>query len=400
MKSLAKTLILVNLIMTMNSLINIPLQAQSSIVNVINVDLPFMEICANTRMGALGEISVVSSSFYTDGGLFDNPALFSKSKRYAGTNISYMPWLRNIVGDLYVSEGSGYFSLNAKNSIGYNFRYFNIGDYTFYDNNGNELNTSTEKELYHQISYGHAFSKNFSFGMALKYIKSDLRAGYHDPSYPGKIVKTYAIDLGTEYESDLNLSANSLLHYHWGVSISNFGPKVRYSENPEIKKSFIPTTLKLGFLINPDFYLSDQNRLNIDMAYEASKLLVPTSPFLDEYGTIVKGKDPDISPFQALYQSFYDAPDGMKEEFHEITHRIGIETRLNFGDIFYGALRMGKSMNHKTKGNININTMGVGIGCYGFTLDFRKIFANHSPLDKTWSITLGFRTRLDKVFRF
>lgn len=72
--------------------------------------------------------------------------------------------------------------------------------------------------------------------------------------------------------------------------------------------------------------------------------------------------DSDISIFQALYRSFYNAPGGFKEELHEIRHKIGSEIRLNYDDIFYTALRLGRSMEHATKGSRTYTTMGYGVG--------------------------------------
>ncbi|MCK7535904.1 MAG: hypothetical protein MZV63_35415 [Marinilabiliales bacterium] len=38
-------------------------------------------------------------------------------------------------------------------------------------------------------------------------------------------------------------------------------------------------------------------------------------------GTIIAGKDPNVSVPVAIFQSFYDAPEGFGEEMHGI-HRV------------------------------------------------------------------------------
>ena len=247
--------------------------------------------------------------------------------------------------------------------------------------------------------HAHSFNRNLSIGLGLKYIKSDYGNVGTITGLESKPVNTFALNIGTEYRSDFKISENSLLNYHIGGAISNFGPKVKRSSDPNEIKNFIPTTLRIGFLINPDFYLTDKFRLNLDFAYQADKYLTPTSPIYNDSMGIIKGKNPNISPFQALYQSFYDAPNGTKEELHEITHKLGTEVRINYDNQLYFAIRLGKTMIDKSKGQ-GFNTKGFGLGIYGFTLDYKRINSKNSVLDKTWAISLGFQTRLDKMFHF
>lgn len=247
--------------------------------------------------------------------------------------------------------------------------------------------------------HAHSFNRNLSIGLGLKYIKSDYGNVGTITGLESKPVNTFALNIGTEYRSDFKISENSLLNYHIGGAISNFGPKVKRSSDPNEIKNFIPTTLRIGFLINPDFYLTDKFRLNLDFAYQADKYLTPTFPIYNDSMGIIKGKNPNISSFQALYQSFYDAPNGTKEELHEITHKLGTEVRINYDNQLYFAIRLGKTMIDKSKGQ-GFNTKGFGLGIYGFTLDYKRINSTYSGLDKTWAISLGFQTRLDKMFHF
>lgn len=45
--------------------------------NTLETEIDILDINTNTRIGAIGEIGVVSSSFYKDAGLYQNPALLS-----------------------------------------------------------------------------------------------------------------------------------------------------------------------------------------------------------------------------------------------------------------------------------------------------------------------------------
>jgi coproporphyrinogen III oxidase-like Fe-S oxidoreductase len=101
-------------------------------------------------------------------------------------------------------------------------------------------------------------------------------------------------------------------------------------------------------------------------------------------------------------QSFYDAPGGFREEMHEIMHKVGTEVRINYQNKLYAAIRMGRIMEHSTKGNRKFNTIGIGVGAFGFTLDGKFIIASAvTPLHNTYAITLGFCANLDgKPMRF
>jgi hypothetical protein len=42
----------------------------------------------------------------------------------------------------------------------------------------------------------------------------------------------------------------------------------------------------------------------------------------------------------------------------------------------------------------------LGIGVYGFTLDWSRMISETSLVDKTWAISFAFYTRMDEMFRF
>ena len=75
-------------------------------------------------------------------------------------------------------------------------------------------------------------------------------------------------------------------------------------------------------------------------------------------------------------QSFYDAPGGFEEEWHEIIHKIGTEVLIEYTENFKLALRYGRHKEHPTKSNIRYNTFGTGLYIYGITLDARLTSGN------------------------
>ncbi len=103
---------------------------------------------------------------------------------------------------------------------------------------------------------------------------------------------------------------------------------------------------------------------------------------------IIDGKDPNVSVPVAIFQSFYDAPGGFKEEFHEITTSLGLEYWYN--NQF--AIRAGYFHENESKGNRKYFTAGAGFKLKGFTIDFSYLMptvSNH-PLARTLRFSLAF----------
>ncbi|MCU4173745.1 PorV/PorQ family protein [Carboxylicivirga sp. N1Y90] len=341
-------------------LLNTTLFAQDTSNPVTTTALPFLNINTNSRMSAMGDISVVSSSFYKDAGLFHNPALLAKKGRYAGASFTNVPWLENMSDDIALTNFNAYYSINAKNTIGYSYKQLDMGKIFMEDEQGQILFSAEPRDFYHQFSYAHTVNEHFSFGAGIKYIKSDLdnMATYMN----FKNVNTFAINIGAEYDRSYSISNNSKLNAHVGMAFSNIGPKIKYSDEPEMEKTSIPSLFGIGILLNPDFYLSEKLRLNADLAYQADKTLVSS-------------------------------------ESKELIHKLGSELRLNYEDILYVALRLGTLMEPESRGS-GFNTSGFGIGVYGFVIDYKKIKSDSNSIDGTTAFTFAYRTNLEKLFRF
>jgi hypothetical protein len=376
-------------------------------LNAILTAVPMLTLTSNARIGAIGEIATVSSSFYQDAGLIQNPALLSKNTQYIGGNTSFRPllkglWseprsLKSFFSSLYLTESNIYGAINQKNALGYRFAFIHIGEAIMRDENGEVVGTCNPYEYYHQITYSHTFNDQLSAGAGIKYIRS--RMGWYSISGSDYLhsENAVAVDLGIHYNTSFTLSENILLHINAGAALNNFGTKIRYTSNPVYEKAFLPTCLNIAVMANPEWKITESVSMNLDIAYQIEKLLVPTQPlYNDTRDTILKGRDPDVSVFTALYSSFYDAPGGFSEEMHEILHKIGTEFRLNAGDKYYVAYRAGMLIEHKTKGNRQYTTLGMGLGFAGFSLDSKYIAGTENTgLNKTWAITLGYCRNLD-----
>lgn len=182
----------------------------------------------------------------------------------------------------------------------------------------------------------------------------------------------------------------------WGISMTNLGSKISYTESGEA--DFIPTNLGVGtgMLFEVDQY----NSFSVHL--EFNKLLVPTPPLyardstgqfiLDPEGNpvIEAGKDPDVPPVQGVFQSFGDAPGGFQEELNEIQISFGAEYWYNK----QFAVRAGYFYEAQQKGGRQYFTLGAGIKYNVFGLDFAYLIPAtstvRSPLENTLRFTLFF----------
>lgn len=372
--------------------------------NAILPEFEILELNNNARIGAIGEIGVVSSSFYKNIGLSQNPALIFRNQKGAGISLSHnpSPILRSrLLGDELLNLNA-YYSPNNKHSFGFKFTLNHFDKYIGGDVNGLPIEIKIPDGNFYQFSYSLLLNKGLYVGVGIKYIRSTWHNmkynSLDDPSL--KAFQTVAFDMGISYTKRYRISRNSIFNIDIGGSIINLGPKV--PRGPDSYKNFMPTKLRLGCLFNPELYLSDKLRLNLDIAFQLDKYLVPTPPnyFYNEDGEqeISEGYEYNISVFRALYQSFYDAPGGFAEEKQEIHRHIGGEIRLNHSDKYYIAIRTGYVDEPKYR---QYTTRGIGIGVLGFTLDYRQIKVHELYSLMVSAISIGYSTQLNgNFFRF
>ncbi len=359
----------------------------TDMLNTIITAIPFLNLTPNAAERSLAEIGVVATDNNYEAGLFQNPALLSRNKKIFGVKLSYMPWMRNYVGRSSITDIGVYYSINEKNTIASNFYYFNIRPIDF------NYSTITEAyKFYGSIKYAHSFSEHFSTGISIKYIESSVVI---ISSYPFKEnIKTYAGDIGFDYRNEINLCENNKVKYDIGLSFENLGPKPSISFNSSTFKDFIPTTIKLGTMWTYETQLTKEKQINYSLAYQAEKLLVPT-PQVYENGVLI-GMDNNISALEGIFQSFYDAPFGYKEELHEILHKFGGEVMYKPNNETSYALRTGYFSEHYTKGNRKYGTVGTGVKYKLYYLDLAYIITSREDaLANTININLGFHKVLN-----
>ena len=357
-------------------------------INTVTTAVPFLQIAPDSRAGAMGDVGVATSPDANS--VHWNAAKLGFLDRKAGLSISYTPWLSNLVDDINLAYVSYYQPVGRRDQgIAVSLRYFSLGNITFRDEQGTEINQFNPNEFALDFAYGRKLGDNLSGGLALRYIFSNLTGGADAGGYITKPGQSVATDVSLFFDSeefdlgdyDANITA--------GLNISNIGAKISYTESGE--RDFIPTNLRLGTALNIE--LDSYNKLSVIL--EANKLLVPTQPRIERDTTtgedvIVAGKDPNVSVAQGMIQSFSDAPGGAKEEWREVIFGAGLEYWYN--DQF--AFRTGYFHEHETKGNRKYVTFGAGLKYNVFNIDFAYLVPAaqgvRPPFENTLRFTLIF----------
>lgn len=370
-------------------LINTLTPSQAQVRRAIVPAVPFLMISPDSRGAAMGDAGVASTPDANS--MYWNTAKLAFIDKSIGSTVSYTPWLRDLVDDMGLLHAS-IFKKTAKNSaLGLSMTYFNQGEIQFTTATGQPNGTFQSREFNIAGGYSKKLGRDFSMGLNLKYIHSNLIGTMVVSGSSSKPANTVAGDISFYYVNDKpsTKSKDKGVIYSAGAVIQNLGGKVNYGRDAY----YLPTNLKLGGGLN--FKIDAHNQFNF--LVDVNKLLVPTPPLRDNTGVITKGKDPQTtSVISGIFGSFSDAPDGFKEEFREFTGSLGVEYWYN--NIF--AVRGGYFSESNTKGGRKYATMGLGFrikNSYGIDLAYLVPTTQGSPLSNTWRISLIFDMESKKV---
>ncbi|MDE6794217.1 MAG: type IX secretion system outer membrane channel protein PorV [Muribaculaceae bacterium] len=360
--------------------------------NPVNTGVTTLSITPDARGSGMGNLGAatdpdVNSQFW-------NPSKYAFAYSGGGVAVSYTPWLRKIVNDIFLGDITGYWKLGSgdNQALSASFRYFSLGEVTMGGQAGEgAIQTINPYEFALDLGYSRKLSEKFSMGVVLRYILSDLS---YDDAYSGEsntAASAFSVDLSGYYVTYPMIGRNEC-QFSWGFDISNIGTKVSYDHGTNY--AFLPTNLRLGTQFM--FPLADYNTLSIGL--DLNKLLVPTMPREKDYdmntveGQIeyeeAKEKWETMSPITGIFKSFSDAPGGFSEELKEINVSIGGEYAYN--QQFFA--RMGYNYENAMKGGRSYFTFGAGFSLNVVRLDasYMMATAQSSPLDQTLRFTLSF----------
>lgn len=388
-KTSRKSAFILSLVFILNAPLIYAQQSSTNLlgqINTITTAVPFLMISPDARAGGMGDLGVASAPDANS--IHWNPAKLAFVEKNIGFSVSYTPWLKALVNDIYLAYLAGYAKTkNGDQVIGGSLRYFSLGNITFTDNIGNTIRDFKPNEFALDAAYSRKLSESFSGGIALRFIHSNLTGGTQVEGTDSKAGNTVAADVSAYYQTDITVGDKDAV-FSSGINISNIGAKISYTETGT--KNFIPTNLRIGPGIKLKLNEFNELAFNLDI----NKLLIPTPPIYTQDSTnntedlILFGKDPDVSVAQGIFQSFNDAPDGFKEELKEFVISVGME--YWYDQQF--AFRAGYFNENKLKGNRKYFTLGAGLRYNVFGIDLAYLIPTEqrNPLENTLHFTLTF----------
>lgn len=364
--------------------------------NPIETGVTSLSIAPDARGASMGDLGAATDPDANS--QYWNPSKYAFAYSQAAVSLSYTPWLRKLVNDIFLANLAGYWKIgsNDNQAISASLRYFSLGEVTTSSPANQAASSINPYEMAIDVGYSRKLSEKFSMGIVFRYIYSDL--GYNSTSDVGDNqtgASAFSADISGYYTTYPIIGQNEC-QFSWGFDISNIGTKVSYDRgaNP----AFLPTNLRLGTMFM--FPLADYHNLAISL--DLNKLLVPTRPRQKDYTKVVDGVEvpdqeewqrayqdwQDMSPISGIFKSFTDAPGGFSEELKEINYSLGAE--YSYNQQFF--VRAGYYHESQWKGNRQYFGFGAGFSLNVVRLDasYMLATAQSSPLDQTLRFTLTF----------
>lgn len=358
--------------------------------NPINTGVTSLGIAPDARGASMGDLGAATEpDAYSQ---FWNPSKYAFAYSRGAVSLSYTPWLRKLVNDIFLADLSGYWKLGSEDNqaISASLRYFSLGEVVTDTGGDTGGQTLSPYEMAFDLGYSRKLSEKFSMGVVFRYIYSDL--GFSE-SYAGDNstgASAFSADISGFYTTYPMVGRNEC-QWSWGFNISNIGSKVNYNhgDNP----AFLPTNLRLGTSFT--FPLADYHNMSVNL--DLNKLLVPAMPRRVDFEDTTEGELDYVKAYEdwqnmssitGIFKSFSDAPGGMKEELREISWSVGAE--YNYNQQFF--LRAGYYYQHPAKGNLQYFGLGAGFALNVVRLDasYMLATAQTSPLDQTLRFSLTF----------
>ena len=364
--------------------------------NPVQTGTNSLSIAPDARAAAMGDLGVATEADANS--QYWNPSKYSFAYSKAAVALSYTPWLRKLVNDIFLANLAGYMKIGSSDNqaVSASLRYFSLGEVNTTDQSGATLQSINPYEMAVDLGYSRKLSEKFSMGVVFRYIYSDL--GFSD-SYAGDQTSgasAFSADISGYYTTYPIIGRNEC-QWSWGWNISNVGTKISYNNGED--PAFLPTNLRLGTAFT--FPLADYH--NLTLSLDLNKLLVPTRPRQTDYDLDADNEYSveeqeayinavtdweNMSSISGIFKSFSDAPGGFKEELREITYSFGAE--YSYNQQFF--LRAGYFYENEFKGNRQYFGLGAGFSLNVLRLDasYMLATAQTSPLDQTLRFTLTF----------
>jgi len=344
--------------------------------NVVTTAVPMLRISPDARSTGMGETGIATSAdAYSN---FWNLGKTPFAKQKGSIGVTYTPWLNDLnLKDVYIASLAGYYKLDDNQALSIGLRYFSLGDIQFTDQSGQDLGSNRPREYTVEGGYSRKLGPKSGLGIGVRYISSNLANGtYNGVNY--KKGSSVAADLHFFH----NGAAESGEGFNYGITLSNLGSKISYTDD-NAQKDFIPANLGLGGAYTKVFDADSKLTFAVDL----NKLLVPTPD--TAAASIASYRSQSV--VSSWGKSLVNAPGGGSEKIREVTASIGAE--YWYKEQF--AFRAGYFYESPLKGNRRYATVGAGLKYNVIGLNLSYIFPSGSgisrnPLSNTVRFSLLF----------
>ena len=96
----------------MLSILSANAESKGDYFNPLQTAIPSLSIAPDARGGGMGDVGAATSAdVYSQ---YWNPSKYATMEEKGGIAVSYTPWLRDIVNDIYLAYLVGYYKLDDK----------------------------------------------------------------------------------------------------------------------------------------------------------------------------------------------------------------------------------------------------------------------------------------------
>ncbi|MCW3121005.1 MAG: porV [Flavipsychrobacter sp.] len=344
--------------------------------NFVTTAVPFLRISPDARSGAMGDAGIATTA--DANAQYWNVGKIPFAEKNYGVSMTYTPWLKDLVPDIFLAYLSGYakFGEKKEQAVSASMRYFSLGNINYTNAIGDAIGTGMPREYSFDLGYSRKLSEFLSAGVSLRYIHSAIASGvsYVGASGNYRPGNTASGDLGLYYTKKKEIDDIKSNTFSFGAVVSNLGGKISYNAS---RKDFIPMNIGIGAA-----YTSQIDQYNkITFALDLNKLLVPPLATGDNQIGVVPG----------ILQSFSKG-----DQIKEINASLGAEYWYQNTIAF----RAGYFYEDKTNGDRQYITTGLGVKYNVFQINASYLVPQGSgttrnPLSNTLRFSLIFE--FDKI---
>jgi hypothetical protein len=344
----------------------------------VTTAVPFLRISPDARAGAMGDAGIAVSP--DANAQYWNVAKMPFNEKKFGISMTYTPWLKDLVPDIFLAYLSAYakFGKDGENAVSGSMRYFSLGNINYTDVQANPIGTGMPREYSFDLGYSRRLSEYLSAGLTMRYIHSAIASGVSNQQTGSdyKPGNTAAADLGFYYTKNFVKDDDHINNFSFGAVASNVGGKISYNST---RKDFIPMNLGVGIAYTSQFDAYNK----ITFAVDLNKLLVPSLQY--------SSSDTEVSVVKGIFTSFSTG-----DQLKEIDASIGAEYWYQNTIAF----RAGYFYEDKSNGDRQYITCGLGVKYNVFQLNASYLVPQGSgitrnPLSNTLRFSLLFE--FDKI---